>query len=180
MTNDVNFAGMNLKIVIFLCLAFTSVSLCAQPVLSTKSKKAIELYTEADNYRVRGQYREALELLNQAIDKDKNFAEAYFRQGLIFKMQRNYPKSTDLYLTGLKLTPDQKRQKAYYYELGENYLLQGDYEKSLQFIDRYLDAEILNKPKIDQATLWKRNAQYAMRNIKIASQFQPHSTERYR
>jgi len=34
-----------------------------------------------------------------------------------------------------------------------------------------LDAEILNKPKIDQATLWKRNAQYAMRNIKIASSF---------
>jgi len=29
----------------------------------------------------------------------------------------------------------------------------GEYEKSIQFVDRYLDAEILNKPKIDQAQI---------------------------
>ncbi|MGC3944207.1 MAG: hypothetical protein QM762_06765 [Chryseolinea sp.] len=40
------------------------------PVLSTKSKKAIELYTDADNFRVRGEYRVAIDLLNQAIAKD--------------------------------------------------------------------------------------------------------------
>lgn len=145
----------------------------AQPVLSTKNKKAIELYTEADNFRVRGQYREALGLLDQAIDKDKNFSEAYFRQALIYKTLRDYPKSTDRYMKGLNLTADQKKQKAYFFELGENYLLQGEYEKSQQFLDRYLDAEILNKQKIDQANLWKRNAQYALKNIRIASQFKP-------
>ena len=165
---------MKLKCCAFLALTLAFFSLHAQPTLSTKNKKAIELYTEADNYRVRGQYREALFLLDQAIEKDKNFSEAYFRQAIIYKSQRNYPKSTELYLKGLSITQDQKKQKAYFYELGENYLLEGDYEKSLQFLDRYLDAEILNKPRIDQATLWKRNVQYALRNKKISSQFQPH------
>ncbi len=165
---------MKLKLFVFLAFSLAVLSLHAQPTLSTKNKKAIELYTEADNYRVRGQYREALSLLDQAIDKDKNFSEAYFRKAIIYKSQRNYPRSTELYMMGLSMTQDQKKQKAYFYELGENYLLQGDYEKSQQFLDRYLDAEILNKPRIDQATLWKRNAQYALRNKKMASQFQPH------
>jgi len=165
---------MSLRIFFLLFCALAITTLQAQPVLSTKNKKAIELYTEADNYRVRGQYREALSLLDEAIDKDKNFSEAYFRQALIHKTQRNYPKSTEIYLKGLSLTQDQKKQKAYFYELGENYLLMGEYEKSIQFVDRYLDAEILNKPKIDQATMWRRNAQYAIRNIKISTQFKPH------
>ena len=165
---------MSLKIVAFLLYALTITTLEAQPTLSTKNKKAIELYTEADNYRVRGQYREALSLLDQAIEKDKNFSEAYFRQALIYKTQRNYQKSTELYLKGLSFTQDPKKQKAYFYELGENYLLVGEYEESIQFLDRYLDYEILNKAKVDQATMWKRNAQYALRNIKVSSQFKPH------
>lgn len=146
----------------------------AQPVLSTKNKKAIELYTEADNYRVRGQYPEALELLRQAVDKDKNFSEAYFRQALIYKTLHDYVQSTSIFMKGLNMNTDPKKQKAYFYELAENYLLVGDYEKSLQFLDRYLDSEMLNKGKVEQASLWKRNAQYALRNKRIASQFQPH------
>ncbi len=145
----------------------------AQLMLSTKNKRAIELYTEADNYRVRGQYGEALDLLKQAIDKDKNFSEAYFRQALIYKAIRDYPKATTIFMQGLSLTQDPKMQKAYFYELGDNYLLEGNYEKSLEFIDRYLDSEILNKPKMAQATLWKRNAQFALRNRKATSEFLP-------
>ena len=161
------------QVIIFLWLV-SVFSVHAQPTLSTKNKKAIELYTQADNFRVRGQYREALELLQQAIEKDRNFSEAYFRQALIYKSAGDYSKSNDLYLKGLSLNTDSKKQKAYFLELGENYLLQGDYEKSLQFLDRYLDSEIMNKSKIEQASLWKRNAQYAIRNKRIASEFQPH------
>ena len=63
----------------------------AQVPLSTKSQKAIELYQQADNYRVRGQNQEAIRLLNQALDKDKNFAEAYYRLGLVYMTLKNYP-----------------------------------------------------------------------------------------
>ena len=145
----------------------------AQPALSTKNKKAIELYKEADNYRVREQYREALELLKQALEKDKHFIEAYFREALIYKAIRDYSKSTGIFLYGLSLSTDPKMQKAFFFELGDNYLVEGNYEKALEFLNRYLDNEIMNRPKVEQADLWKRNAQYAMRNKKIVSQFQP-------
>ena len=43
---------VNLIFAILICISITGV--LAQSTLSTKSGKAIELYTEADNYRVRG------------------------------------------------------------------------------------------------------------------------------
>ncbi|MBL7850963.1 MAG: OmpA family protein [Cyclobacteriaceae bacterium] len=154
----------------FLCSALAA---AGQTGLSTTNKKAIELYAEADNYRVRGQYREALELLNQAIAKDRNFVEAYFRQGIILKAVHDYTQSNKVFLIGLSLTQDPKKQKGFFYELGENYLLEGNYAKAQEVLDRYLESEILNKPKMDQALLWKRNAQFALRNQKVNSGFQP-------
>ncbi len=141
--------------------------------LSTKKKKAIELYNQADNYRVRGQYQQAISLLEQAIEKDKNFAEAYFRLGITYKALRDFDRSNSYLISGLELTADSKRQKGYFFELGDNYLRQGDYEKSLSFLNRYLDAEISNRPSYAQAQLWKRNAEYGLRNKKEQSQFRP-------
>ena len=160
-----------LSLFLILMSAFTT---HGQVALSTKNKRAIELYTEADNCRVRGQYREALGLLKEAIDKDKNFAEAYFRQALIYKALRNYPQSTQIFMFGLSLSQDPKIQKAYFFELGDNYLLEGNYEKAQEFLDHYLDSEILNKAKMAQAMLWKRNAQFAIRNRKLMTEFHPH------
>ena len=160
-----------LSLFLILMSAFTT---HGQVALSTKNKRAIELYTEADNYRVRGQYREALGLLKEAIDKDKNFTEAYFRQALIYKALRNYPQSTQIFMFGLSLSQDPKIQKAYFFELGDNYLLEGNYEKAQEFLDHYLDSEILNKAKMAQAMLWKRNAQFAIRNRKLMTEFHPH------
>ena len=80
--------------VLLLVSAFTST---AQPTLSTKSNRAIELYTEADNYRVRGQHTQAIELLNEAISKDKKFFEAYYRLGLVYLTIKNYSKAIEFY-----------------------------------------------------------------------------------
>ena len=145
----------------------------AQVPLSTKNKKAIELYVEADNYRVRGQFNQAISLLQQAIEKDKNFSEAYFRLGVTFKMMRDLDRSTKSYEAGLYLTVDQKKQKGYFFELGDNYLQVGNYEKARDFLTRYLDSEMLNRVKVDQAALWKRTTEYAIKNKRNISGFVP-------
>lgn len=162
-----------MRLLFSLIFALMTLLAAGQSALSTTNKKAIELYNEADNYRVRGQYRQALELLNQAIQKDRNFVEAYFRQGIILKAVRDYSQSSKVFLIGLSLTQDPKKQKGFFYELGENYLLEGNYAMAQDMLDRYLESEILNKPKMEQAMLWKRNAQFAQRNRKVNSEFQP-------
>lgn len=145
----------------------------AQNQLSTKSKKAIDLYNEADNYRVKEQYDKAIDLLSQAIGKDKNFEEAYFRMGLTQKNKQDYPKAAEYYEKGLMLTRDVRKQNVYRYELGDTYLRFGSYSKSLEFLNPFLNAEKANGPKIDQAKVWKGQAEFGLAHQYEKLAYQP-------
>jgi OmpA-OmpF porin, OOP family len=144
----------------------------AQPELSTKSKKAIELYTEADNFRVRGHHAQAIELLNQALSKDKNFVEAYYRLGIVYMAAKNYEQAISNFEKGLSLTSDPKKQKVFWYDLGESYLLTGQYQNAMVTFSDFLKSETQNKLKIDKATLLLKNAEFGLKNQAIKSQYQ--------
>jgi OmpA-OmpF porin, OOP family len=157
----------------FLFFAFMMVAAAAagQATLSTKNKKAIELYTQADNYRVRRQYPEAIGLLTEAIEKDKNFMEAYYRLGLVYFNMRTYPKAIEQFEKALSLTNDIKKQKVIWFDLGEAYLLEGQYEKAKEILSAFLKNEIMNRPKIERAKLNLRNAEFAIQNKKENSKY---------
>lgn len=150
-------------LILFFLLGF-SFQVLAQTPLSTKSKKAIELYTLADNFRVRGQFDQALSLLDQAIDKDKNFVEAYYRRGLTYFSMKQYAKAMADYEKGLSLTSDLRKQKVFWYDLGELYLLSGQYEKAMKVLSAFVNNESQNKPKIDRATVLFKSAEFALKN----------------
>lgn len=136
----------------------------SQNQLSTKSKKAIELYTLADNFRVRGQFEEALNLLDQALAKDKNFVEAYYRRGLTYFSMKQYPNALRDYEKGLSLTNDLRKQKVFWYDLGELYLLSGQYEKAMKVMSAFVNNETQNKQKIDRAAMLFKSAEFALKN----------------
>lgn len=154
--------------VLFLLVVFHA---GAQPVLSTKSKKAIELYTEADNFRVRGQFSQAISLLLQAIDKDKNFYEAYYRLGIVYMSLKDFKQANKYLEKGLSLTQDPKKQKVFWYDLGESYFTIGDYNTAEKFITSYLNVETTNRQKIDRANLLLRNINFAKQNQESASAY---------
>jgi OmpA-OmpF porin, OOP family len=153
---------MNRLLLLFLILF--SGSLFAQSALSTKSGKAIELYTEADNFRVRGQHAQAIDLLEQAIAKDKKFVEAYYRLGIVYMTIKNYARAIENFERGLSLTTDLKKQKVFWYDLGESYLLTGQYDKATSTLTEYLKVENQNKQKLDKANLMLKNATFAKNN----------------
>ena len=161
---------MNRSAVLFF-LVMSSFQVFAQGELSTKSKKAIELYTLADNFRVRGQFDQAVSLLDQAIAKDQNFVEAYYRLGLTYFSMKLYSKAQENYEKGLSLTADIRRQKVFWYDLGELYLLAGEYEKAMKVLSAFVNNETQNKPKIDRATMLFRSAEFAMKNKTNTSSF---------
>lgn len=153
---------MNRLLIFFL---FPLASSClGQATLSTKSTKAIELYTEADNFRVRGQHAQAIELLNEAIAKDKKFVEAYYRLGLVYLTIKNYSKATENFEKGLSLTSDIKKQKVFWYDLGETYLLTGQYDKAIATLTDFVQVENQNRQKLERANLMLKNAQFAKSN----------------
>ncbi|HTE29970.1 MAG TPA: OmpA family protein [Chryseolinea sp.] len=154
--------------------ALVSFQVAGQTVYTTKSKKAIELYTQADNFRVRGQFKEAIDLLNQAIDKDKNFVEAYHRLGLTYFSIKQYENAIQQYEKGLSLTTDLSRQKAFWFAMGEPYLLSGQYEKAMKVLSAFISNETTSKPRIDRATMLFRSAEYALKNQSTKSAYGIH------
>lgn len=159
-----------LRILIFVLL-FVSGSAWAQMPLATKSKKAIELYTEADNFRVRGQFSQAIGLLNEAIKKDREFVEAYYRLGIIYMSLKDFPSAIKNFEKGLSLTDDIRKQKVFWYDLGESYFTAGDYDKAGETISRFLKAEVQNRAKIDRARLLMSNIEFARDNQKKNSAY---------
>ncbi len=155
-----------------LLLAF-SPGLNAQVQMSSKSKRAIELYNEADNYRVHQQYDKAIDLLNQAISKDKDFEEAYFRLGLTFRNEGEVKRSFESFEKGLSLTKDPRRQNLYRYELGDGYLRVGNYVKSSEFLTQFLNSEKDHTVRIDQVKIWQGHNEYALAHQSEKLSYQP-------
>lgn len=135
--------------------------------LSTKNKKAIELYVQADNYRVRGQWDQAIALLDEAISKDKNFEEAYYRLATIYKAQEKNQQATEWFEKGLTLAQDDLRKRIYYYELASINLWQANYTRAREYADKFLVIEKTDQRKIALANIWKVQASYALENPKL-------------
>jgi OmpA-OmpF porin, OOP family len=157
-----------LFLLVFLILVNEGV---AQSNLSSKNKKAVELYVQADNYRVRRQYKEAIDLLNAAIEKDKNFIEAYYRLGLVYFNMRSFPKAIQQFEKALSLTNELRIQKVIWFDLGEAYLLEGEYEKAKPILEAFLKNEFQNRQKIEQAKFNLANADFSIKNKAISSKY---------
>lgn len=159
-----------IPLLVFFSLLVSEVSAQTQQ-LSTKSKKAIEFYTEADNYRVRRQFPQAINLLNQALEKDKNFIEAWYRLGLVYHNMRAFPKAVENYEKALSLTNDVRIQKVIWFDLGETYLSMGEYEKAKQYFTDFIANETANKGKVARAKQQLASADFAIENQKSASKY---------
>ena len=100
-------------IVIFLSLPAKSIA--QVPGYCTNNKKAIALYVEADNFRVRRQFKQAEELLKDALQKDKNFCEAYYRLSLVYHDMRDSKRTVEILLKGLEVTSEPKKKKHFHF-----------------------------------------------------------------
>lgn len=155
-------------------LIIFSLGLNAQgPSYCTSNKKAIQLYVEADNYRVRQQFQQAESFLMEAIKKDKNFCEAYYRLALVYHDMKQSKRAIETYLKGLETTDDPRKRKVFYYDLTEEYLLSGDYQSAKEYATQFLAEEKTHPAKIEQARFWLATCEYGIKNNKNLSQFKP-------
>jgi len=156
---------VKLKVVCLLVLMVGWIESQAQ-TLSSKNKKAIELYTESDNYRVRREYDKAIQLLEQAIEKDKRFEEAYYRMALIYRAQDNLGKAIEYFKQGLAITQGTPRSKAYLYDLTQTELRLGFYKNSVDYSTAFFEMEKTDVKRIAQVKLWKSQAEYSLEHEK--------------
>jgi len=146
----------------------------AQTGLDTKSKKAIDLYTVADNFRVRGQYTEAINALTEAIQKDKKFTEAYYRLGVVYMSMADYQRATNNFKYALTLTKDLRKQKMIWFDLGDVYMRSGQYKDAIDVLSGYINAETQNKQRVAKAMSQIENARFALNNQTVNGASRPH------
>lgn len=129
----------------------------------------------ADNFRVRGQYKQAIELLQQAIEKDGHFMEAYFRLGVTYKSARQYPQAILAFESGLREVKEERAKRGFWYELGETQFLTGNYDEASALLSKYVQTEVAsvqNRARFDNARKMIDNAVFAKANQALAKEYE--------
>src|SRR5690606_553555 len=80
-----------------------------KPVYSTKKKKAIAAFEQSEMFMMRGQIPHAIELLQNAIERDKDFAEAHLRIGSLYKDIGNVNRAHYHFNRALEILPEDRR-----------------------------------------------------------------------
>jgi OmpA-OmpF porin, OOP family len=161
------------RLIFLLFSLLISLSGLSQATLSTKNKKAIDLYRSADNYRVRGQYAQAISLLQDAIRKDNGFIEAYVRLGSIHKFVKDYPRALLVLTEAYKIRPNDRQHAILYLELAEVHLYLEEYEKAEALATQFLDLSPTHPNQKQAAIEVQKNARFALENLQLASEFNP-------
>lgn len=128
---------------------------------STKSKKAIKLYEEAQLLIRQRKITDAVEVLKEAVDKDNDFIEAHLKLAFSYELLRNIEGQQYHLEQIVRIDPNSSRYKNVYYSLGKVYFNQGRYEQSHEMLT------ILERLGIDNARI-KSDVEDLNENIQFA------------
>ena len=158
---------------VFVFYLSSSLLIANGQTLSTTNKKAIKYYDESRTQLASRQFDEAIESLNQAINKDPAFAEAYIRLASIYKSLLDTEMAYQNYLVVAELYPDSRKYSSVYFNLGTYEFSQGSYAVAKGHIILYLKYKTsVDKNKV-LAEQMLRNCEFALANMSNGFQFNP-------
>jgi OmpA-OmpF porin, OOP family len=144
----------------------------AQQELGTKNKRAADLYIESENYVIRRQYPQAISLLNQALNRDYQFAEAHLRLGTCYKAVEDNAGAIKHFTEVIKLKPEDSRYSMAYFVLAEISIKEGKYDEAIELLNQH--QKIAPKGNLlDEGARMIQNAQFAKQAINNPVEFNP-------
>ncbi len=158
-----------LRLFIFLIFLISLNPLFAQR-LSTKSKKAGELYMKAENAYVQGDRTAAMSYLQQAVKKDKSFKEAYLLMADIYFNRQEFEKEIEMLNKAISI--DSTYFLSAYYNLGVASFYLGDRDKTIYWMKKYKEKTEGRRGRLD-ADRWIKQAEFADEAVKKPVDFEP-------
>lgn len=117
-------------------LAFSCRS-TAQPLkLSSKNKKAIKWFEDANYLYQTGKTAQAAEWFTNATKEDPSFIEAWYLLGDVNADLKRYKEASEAYKKGLELSPDGFPRL--YFVVGNIEKQRGEFEEAITFFEKYL------------------------------------------
>lgn len=155
---------MKRVLLIIICLVFYCDGF-GQANYSTKSRKAIKLYEEAQLLLRQRRFSEAIEQLKEALEKDNDFIEAHLRLAFSYELLRETSAQQYHLEQIVRIAPNSNRFKNVYYSLGKVYFNQGKYEESRQLLVKLEQLGIDNDRIRKDVDELNRNIEFALEHI---------------
>jgi outer membrane protein OmpA-like peptidoglycan-associated protein/tetratricopeptide (TPR) repeat protein len=137
-------------------------STTAQPYDPSKiNKKAVALYNQAQQRALDENYTSATGLLQQAIEADKNYVDAYLALGAVYGTLKNYKNSTANFEKAFSLDSNYTIDYKYTYSI--HLAGMGEFEKALSAINEYFTKRAPKNPTtLEKAERYRRSFQFAV------------------
>ncbi len=157
------------KSILYLILSFVFISLIQSQSgkkskwsLHTKSKKAVALYTSAEDVYAKDDLETAIEFLDKAIAKDDNFIEAYLLKADIYFRTSRHKNEIECIQKALEV--DSMYFVPSYYNMGVAYFNTGEYAAVKGWMNRYIEKVKSQKSK-DKAQVYIKKAEFAAKAV---------------
>ena len=143
------------------------------PEYSVKNKKAIRFYQESENYFIRRQYGQAINLLEQAVAKAPEFSEAHIRLGTIYRALGEYDKALMHLERASEVTKKGELDAQALFSLGELYWQLGRYDEAEEHMKAFLSQNPKQRPLVNIANNIVEDAAFAKEQLKNPLPFTP-------
>src|SRR5262245_42232078 len=128
---------------LLLMLFFAAASAQKITMPSSDNPKAVKHYRQATSYFDMRMHKEALEELQKAIEKDKNFVEAYMLMGDIYSDMGKKDESMAAYAEAVRINPAFFPNT--FMNLGREEMKSGKYKEALEHFEKFLEQKDILK-----------------------------------
>lgn len=153
----------------------------AQQQYSSSNKKAIKLFEEGkmapslsiDPVTHTPNFREAIRLMELAIEKDPTFWEPHMFAGEFYEMLNDYKPAIDHYKRALEINPTHSPSGSTYFYLGNLQHAVGDYENAIRNLDLFEQNRNASPELLDDAAKIRQSCVFAVQSLKNPLNFNP-------
>jgi outer membrane protein OmpA-like peptidoglycan-associated protein/Tol biopolymer transport system component len=138
---------------------------------SSSNTKAVKHYMEATSYYDRKKYAEAIEELKEAIDRDKNFVEAFMLMGDIYSDMGKKEESIAAYAEAVRINPDFFPNN--FSNLAREEMKTGKYKEALEHFEKYLLLDGISKEQRERAMRDTSSCRFAVHAMENPVPFNP-------
>lgn len=155
----------------YLLLIIIFPSIAQKNTLSIDNKKAIELYQKAIESYERYDYPTTIKYLEQSVEREHKFIEAYLLLSQIYQEMRSVEKAISNAEKAIAINPDYYPN--IYFNLGNLWLYEGEYKNALGRFDKFLGYKSIKPQTRKVAERRKATCEFALNAIQSPVPFNP-------